>query len=299
MKLQYKIEYYVLLYANLFLIPVPIKIRHLLATFIGTVTFLFIPIRKHKVYKNLKIAFPESSKKWRRRIALKNYIHFAKVSLDFFPLWQAPSEIFNKSVKNPDRQVIEKALSQGNGAIIVSSHFGNWEAFGGWFAQNGYRFGAVAKRQKNPIADEFLHDVRSANGVLLFSMKENPVTILNFLKRNGILGVAADQDARKRGIFIKFFNQWASTFRGPAVFALRQNCPLIAGTCLLENAHYTIHLEEISKSIPKNIKEPPATYLTQLYNNYFEEKIKEHPEQYFWFHRRWKTKPPKNTLNQT
>ncbi|MBL7135609.1 MAG: lysophospholipid acyltransferase family protein [Candidatus Marinimicrobia bacterium] len=295
-KQKYRIESYLLSVADKVLTPMPVRTRHYIATIVGAVLYYFIPIRKKIVFKNLKIAFPESNPRWRRKVGLKTFIHFSKVFLDFFSVWQDSLEKLNRYVLNPDTQIITNALSREKGAILVFSHFGNWEAIFSWLCQNGYHSGAIAKRQKNPLADRFFSTVRELKGGKLFSVKESPVTILNFLKGNGILGIVADQDARKRGIFVRFFNQWSSTFRGPAVFALRQECPLIAVTCLLEKDLYKIHLKEISTSIPKDIKESPVLYLTQLYTDYFEKKIREYPDQYFWFHRRWKTKPSKEIL---
>lgn len=290
-KQKYRIESYLLSVADKVLTPMPVRTRHYIATIVGAVLYYFIPIRKKIVFKNLKIAFPESNPQWRRKITFKNYIYFAKIFFDFFPIYNISSERFNKWVINLDSEVVKKAIQSGKGAIIIIFHFGNWEALGEWFARNEYNFGAIARKLKNPAAEKIISETRGRHGMRFFSMRESSATILKFLRGNSILGSVADQNAGRRGIYIKYFNQWSSSFRGPAVFTLRQKCPLIAGTCMLnKNGKYMIHLEDISTSVPEDIKESPAEYLTQYYTKYFEKLIREHPEQYFWFHRRWKSK---------
>ncbi|RKY54592.1 MAG: hypothetical protein DRP89_04795 [Candidatus Neomarinimicrobiota bacterium] len=294
-KWKYRVERCFLLLADKIFTPMPLEARHYIATVIGAVFYYFIPIRKKQVMENLKIAFPESSPEWRRKVAFRNFICFAKIFFDFFSVYTTSSDRFSKSIVCLNDKVIEKAIQHGKGAIIVIFHFGNWEALGEWFVRNRYNFGAIVRKLENPAAEKIVSETRRNHGMRLFSMKESSATILKFLGGNGILGDVADQDAGRRGIFIEYFDRLSSTFRGPAVFALRQKCPLIAGTCLLKkNGKYIIHFKDISTSIPEGIKKTPAEYLTQLYTNYFEKKIREYPEQYFWFHRLWKTKPPED-----
>jgi len=289
---KYRVERCFLLLAGKIFTPMSSGTRHCITTVLGAIFYYFIPIWKKQVMEILKIAFPESSSEWRRNIAFRNYIYFAKIFFDFFPVYTMSSDRFSKSVVCLNSKLIEKAIQSGKGAIIVIFHFGNWEALGEWFVRNGYNFRAIARKLKNPAAEKIVTETRGRHGMRLFSMKESSATILKFLGGNGILGNVADQDAGRRGIFIKYFGRLSSTFRGPSVFALRQKCPLIAGTCLLEkNGKYVIHFKDISTSIPEGFKKTPAEYLTQLYTNYFEKKIREYPEQYFWFHRLWKTKP--------
>ena len=292
MRSRYKLEYHALMLSDRFFCSMPNPLRHLISGITGFIIYFIIPIRKGQVIKNLTIAFPEKSVFWKQLTALKTYIHFTKVFIDFFFIWKSRSVHFNQYVTSNSKNLIDDVLSRGKGAVIVMSHFGNWEALCRWFLSNNYRFGAISKRQKNPLANRMFNTIRESQGIKLFSMKESPSTILNFLGGNGILGAVADQDAKKRGIYIRFFNQFSSTFRGPAVFALRQKCPLIAGTCILIKGQYIAEFVEISKKDPSD--KSLISDITQRYTDYFEKKIKAHPEQYLWFHRRWKTRPPES-----
>jgi len=247
---------------------------------------------------NLLKAFPEKGRKWRRRVIKKCYIHFAKVYFDFFPMYEAPDEQFNRLISCPDGSPLEKALAEKRGVVMALYHFGNWEVCADWFARHGYQIAAVAKKMKNPLADRLFLNARTHNGLqILYKTKANSPRIWKFLRDDHLLYLLADQDARRNGIFVKFFDQWSSSYRGPALFTLRQKAPLIAAHCLLdEGGKYTICFKRIDTKIPLEYKSEPVKYLTQQLTSYFEEQIQNCPEQYYWFHRRWKTKPPNNLL---
>ena len=108
---------------------------------------------------------------------------------------------------------------------------------------------------------------------------------LSEANKKEILVLISDQDARNRGIFVDFLGHQASTPRGAAIFHKRTGAPLIVGTCIQTDLNkYQI---EFVSSKPDKIDEYE---ITQTYTNIFSAYIRKYPEQYFWFHRRWKTK---------
>ena len=110
-------------------------------------------------------------------------------------------------------------------------------------------------------------------------------SLYEILNENKILGLVSDQDARRRGIFVDFFNKPASTHKGAALFHLNTNASLIFGICVQKNiGKYRVEF------IPINPKKKSIEHITQLYTTIIEQSIKKYPEQYFWFHNRWKTK---------
>jgi len=268
--------------------------RRNLATLAGKIIFFLVPYRKATMRANLRRAFPESTEKWRQKIIRDCYIHFTRVYFDFFPMYEAPADQFDSLVECPDVQILNEALSQKRGVVLVLFHFGNWEVCADWFARHGYKIAAVAKKMKNPLADRLFLAARTRNGLqILYKTKANSPRIWKHLRAENILYLLADQDARRNGIFVKFFGQWSSSYRGPALFALRQKAPLIAGHCLLKsNGEYSIQLKRFDTTIPAENKSESLKYLTQQITTYFEEQIRGCPEQYYWFHRRWKTQPP-------
>ena len=106
------------------------------------------------------------------------------------------------------------------------------------------------------------------------------------LKNNGVLGLVSDQDAKSGGSFVKFFGHPASTPKGAALFHINTLSPIVVGVCVQEGfKKYKIKL------FPVSIKDKDVDSITQSYTEILENCIKDNPEQYFWFHRRWKTVP--------
>jgi KDO2-lipid IV(A) lauroyltransferase len=105
------------------------------------------------------------------------------------------------------------------------------------------------------------------------------------LSQNGILGLVSDQDAKKSGVFVNFFGKKASTSKGAALFHINNKSPIIIALCNKNSfKNYKINFIPIDTS-KKSVQE-----ITQTYTTILEQNIIKSPEQYFWFHRRWKTK---------
>ena len=106
------------------------------------------------------------------------------------------------------------------------------------------------------------------------------------LNKKGILGLVSDQDAKRKGVFVNFFDTLASTPKGAALFHIRTSAPMIVGVCIKKSfMQYEIKFSTVDTS-KKDINQ-----ITQAYTSILERYVREYPEQYFWFHRRWKTRP--------
>ena len=246
-------------------------------------------IRQKEARKNIAIAFPRYSEA-RRELILKNsYIFFIRNTMQFLSF---PRGFQDADITVNGKKYLDEALSKKRGVILVTGHFGVWEIMLAWFGLNKYSMLAVGQKQKNFGADTFVNQLRENTGIKMISRKSSLEFMYEALARNDILTLASDQDAKKRGIFVKFFNLPASTPKGAARFHLEYGSPLIFVTCHLEipNNH-VLDILPVSADSNSNIES-----ITQSFTLMLEKIITEYPEQYFWFHRRWKTKSPQTEL---
>ena len=242
-------------------------------------------IRQKEARKNIAIAFPRYSEA-RRELILKNsYIFFIRNTMQFLSF---PKGFQNAHITVNGKEYLDKALTKKKGVILVTGHFGVWEIMLAWFGLNQYSMLVVGQKQKNSGADTFVNQLRENTGIKMIPRKSSLEFMYEALARNNILTLASDQDAKKRGVFVKFFNLPASTPKGAGRFHLEYGSPLIFVTCHLERPNN--HVLDILP-IPTDSNSNIAS-ITQSFTLMLENIITAYPEQYFWFHRRWKTKQP-------
>ena len=153
--------------------------------------------------------------------------------------------------------------------------------------------GAIVRRQGNRLVDERLQHLRRKLGVETIYQGQAPSRVPRLLRSNGVVGIVGDQDARRSGIFVPFFGRPASTHRGPALFALRLGAPVfscIARRLPGSEVRYEVRGERVEFE-PTGELDRDVNALTAELARRLEKEIRRAPEQYFWFHKRWKTQP--------
>ncbi|MCK4903801.1 MAG: lysophospholipid acyltransferase family protein [Candidatus Marinimicrobia bacterium] len=284
MILSHKITYIFLKTLSFCLRIFPLWISNLLSNFLYIILFYLVPIRKKQAFKNLNLAFPYKSSTWYFKTTKDSYKFFISNFIQFFAF---PKSYLKSTIKVKGQKLLNNTLKQRNGIIFVSGHFGAWEILAAWLGYNKYPVTAVAVKQKNRGSDKFFIELRGHFGMKHIYRKSSLDNMYNVLERGDILALVSDQDARKRGVFINYFNRETSTPKGAARFHLENGAPIIFTICYQNKPNdYTIEFHPIKIA-------PDATIesITQLYTSLLEEYVRRFPEQYFWFHRRWKTKP--------
>ena len=249
-------------------------------------------LRRQVVLANLRQAFPEWTVGERRRVARRVY-HNAWRGLVESMLFQTLSpERMNRLIEGVEgMSYAEQVLAEHKSLIVVTGHLGNWELMGAYFARQGYRLKVFAKPLHNPKMEADLLAARRAVGLDVIYTGEGLKPALRHLREGGNLGFVADQDARRAGIPVPFFGAPASTALGPAVFAYLARVPILpvfavrAGT----GRHRFIICEPIKAVVAGEKREAALERMTRAHVAALEETIRKHPDQYFWFHRRWKT----------
>jgi len=294
-RIKYYLEYALLLTFKAVLSILPERTAYNLMKILGSLIYRFFPIRRDVVHKNLKVAFGENlSEKRLKEIALSSYknaaIQFAEFSL--MEKWSR-EKIINLFDEFEGKQYLEKYAGRENTWIGLSAHIGNWEMLAAYFAAQGQNVLVVAKPIHNPFVNRWTERVRSACGYNVVYTNGDVRKMLKHLKGQGVLAFLADQDARKAGVFVDFFGKPASTALGPATFAYRTDTPIVPAFDIRKSngKHKIVCLSPIFS--PKNLtKDEALLWLTKQHVKAVEEIARAYPEQYFWFHRRWKTQPP-------
>ncbi|HEX6040756.1 lysophospholipid acyltransferase family protein [Longimicrobium sp.] len=251
-------------------------------------------IRRATVEQNLRLAFPEQTEAWRQDVCRRAYQHLGREAAAMLRLAKLdPRAVVDRTVTRGWDEM-EDALSEGKGCILVTGHYGNWEIAAAAVAARGVPISAIVRRQGNLLVDQRLDATRRRLGVETIVQRDAPRAVPRALRRNGVVGIVGDQDARKAGVFVPFFGVPASTHRGPALFALKFGAPVFA--CVARRlpgagVRYEVQGTRVPVARTGDL-EADIQALTAELAARLESHIREAPEQYFWFHRRWKSKPP-------
>ncbi len=195
------------------------------------------------------------------------------------------------SIIDFDESHLRKAQDKGCGAVLMTGHIGNWELGPLAFAKRGYPFIWLEVPQKGS-GGSLVNAVRGSTGSCYISKRTPTRTMIRLLNEGNFLGLVGDQDARKRGVWISFLGEPSSRPRGGAVFALQTGASMLAGCCILKkDGRYNLSFTPVSTSDLPRDKTLAVQTLIQRYMDILEEAVRRHPEQYFWFHRMWKTRP--------
>jgi KDO2-lipid IV(A) lauroyltransferase len=256
--------------------------RERLANKLGAFAYNRITIRKKEAFNNIKKAFPDKSNNWVNGILRKNYSLVASNFLEFMAMPKS-TESINFRVEG--QQILDEAIQFGKGTILVTAHYGLWEQWGAWLGTKNYPTWGIIQRQGNAGADLFFKDLRESYGMNHIYRKSSIEHMYELLNKNKILIIASDQDAKSKGVFVNFFGHPTSTPKGTALFQMKTGCPLIFSVAKKEKDGTIV----ISFSKIKIDSNPSIESITQSYTNMLEEKIRENPDHYFWFHRKWKT----------
>lgn len=282
--MKYKLEYYATLLFIKFLKLLPSNTRFSLASSLGTLGYKLVKSRRITALANLKLAFPEKSEAERERIALKSFQIMSKAFLS--TLWFDSYLKDDKNVKIENMDILDRAYAKGKGVVIATLHMGNMEA--SLKIAERYHVVTVAKAQRNPYIDRFITENREQlNITLLKKDKTTSRKLFEALEEKSI--VALFSDHRDKGAEIEFFGENTIAPTGAVSLALKYDVPLILGYNVLhdDNTCTSYVVEEIELIKGENFKE--SVFLnTQLLINKMEKIISENPEQWMWFHDRWK-----------
>ena len=269
----------------------PSSLQNLLAKFLA---FAFMKLKKkrfHIVMTNLDLAFGETkSKEEKLEIAKKCYYNFAKyLGINFILNQNTTKQKILKQVVFKNEHFLLDAIRSGRPIIVTTAHFGQWEIFGLAVAAHFGPSSVLGRRLDSSVMDKILRANRAQFDVELIDKDGGAKDILKALKARRIVGILVDQNtAPKDGIKVQFFGKDVLHTPAASVLAQKTNA-LIINAFIYQKGE---NLNEICFEEPIDIstfdKEDAVQKATQMQCSACEEMVRARPEEYFWFHQRFK-----------
>ena len=269
----------------------PSSLQNLLAKFLA---FAFMKLKKkrfHVVMTNLDLAFGETkTKEEKLEIAKKCYYNFAKyLGINFILNQNTTKQKILEQVVFKNEHFLLDAIRSGRPIIVTTAHFGQWEIFGLAVAAHFGPSSVLGRKLDSSVMDKILRANRAQFDVELIDKDGGAKDILKALKARRIVGILVDQNtAPKDGIKVQFFGKDVLHTPAASVLAQKTNA-LIINAFIYQKGE---NLNEICFEEPIDIstfdKEDAVQKATQMQCSACEEMVRARPEEYFWFHQRFK-----------
>jgi Kdo2-lipid IVA lauroyltransferase/acyltransferase len=261
---------------------------------IGTLGYRPLGIRRAVVERQVSAAFPGLTQPEVERIARASYASLGRTTIETTLLPTYSREQVLELVESTEGwEHVDRAIAEGRGLMIVTGHLGNWELGGSYLAARGIPLEAVARRMENPLFDSYLTETRRRIGMTVIHDADAVRRVPRAMREEHAVAFLVDQGAvGLASTWVPFFGRYAKTPRGPAVFALRLEAPLLFACALRQpSGRFVIHFEPVpverSGTLDADVDRIVASYTSTL-----ERWVRRAPEQCFWQHRRWKHQRP-------
>ncbi|MBV1868648.1 MAG: lysophospholipid acyltransferase family protein [Marinosulfonomonas sp.] len=236
-----------------------------------------------RIRANLAYTCPELTKPQVARLCYEVPNNVGRSLIEIYSGDHFISRVRDTPLSGPGAEALQKAHSTKRPVVLVTGHFGNYDAPRAALIARGYNVGAIYMPMKNAFFNEHYEVAISNIGEPLFARGRRGLgQMLKFLRAGGMTGFLVDQ-YMKHGAPLQFFGKTAPTALSAAELALKYDALLVPiyGIRADNGLDFTIQVDA-------PIEHTDAKTMTQALNDSLEQLVRQHMGQWFWIHRRWK-----------
>jgi len=260
-----------------------------LATFYVRLLDVAVPRLRRVARRNLELAYPGKTPAERDAVVDEVFRSMARLLYAFARFPRITRENISQWIRYEGLEHYQAAKKAGHGILVATAHFGNWELSAFAHALLTEPMHVMIRPLDNPAIDKLVERRRRLSGNKLIPKQDGARAVLRALQQNDAVGILIDQNTSlEEGVFVDFFGAKACANTAFAKIAARTGAAVIPG--------FAVWSENESRYVlrfypPVAISGDPAAD-TQRLHKMLEDVIREHPGQWLWIHRRWKTRPP-------
>jgi KDO2-lipid IV(A) lauroyltransferase len=268
------------------LLPLSFQLR--LGRLIGRLFMRLGKNRRHIAEVNLRLCFPELNSAERRQLLVRSFENLGMGLMETLAAWLMPPRRLLPLAELHGMELIEQAQQQGKAVLLLGAHYTTLDIAGNLFS-NFFEYDVIYRRQKNPVINYFMTHSREKflqGGRTI--PQDDMRSVYRSLLDKRTLWYPPDQDyGAKHSVFAPFFGVPAAVIKAPTRMAKRSKAEVFA--CWYyrsEDGKYHLNAGQI-EGFTGNDYEADAAAI----NRHLEKVIRQHPEQYMWVHRRFKSRP--------
>ncbi len=282
-------SYFAVLYLFHFVSWLPLPVARALGAGLARLAFLLVPRIKKTGMANLDLAYGDSlSRTEKMRLLQASVKNLGLVAVEFSRIPTLPTNL-------PKMDITVKGfenIDHSKGGVVISAHLGNWEWGLPVVAHLGMRAIVVVRAFDDPRMNAFVDKIRRSSGIKTVVKDAAMGPLMRKIPEGYYAGLLADQSPRDNAVPVTFFGQetWATI--GPAIIAMRAQAPIYP-VSMVRNANggYTIEFEPALPLAQTGNTMADLQNNTQQCQDALEAMIRKTPEQWLWFHNRFKKRP--------
>jgi Kdo2-lipid IVA lauroyltransferase/acyltransferase len=245
--------------------------------------------RREIARSNLRLCFPDCSERQRELVLRDHFRQLAESLAEFAQAWQRPGRFGERDGHLLGLEHLAAARANGRGVLLITGHVTCLETAARLFAEQVPSAG-IYRPLRNAVMNEFQNRGRQRYAERMIA-RDDVRAMVRYLRDGGVLWYAPDQDfGIQRSEFAPFFGIQTATARGILDLARMGRAAVVPMYPIKDerDGRVTVHLEPAFDEFPGP---DPVADLTR-FNQFLERRIRQAPSQYWWLHRRFKTRPP-------
>lgn len=268
----------------------PLRLIHALAKGVGWLSYYAVAPRRRIGLINLRHCFPEWTEQQRRQVLREHFYHMAMLLLEYGLYWYGDAQRLKNMVDYEDRHYLDEALAAGEKIILLYPHFTAFEAAVYALNQDVPLISVYSHQKNQQMDDQILKGRHRYNNVFLIGRTEGLRAIIKKIRssRAPFLYLPDQDFGRRESIFVDFFGVPTATITGLSRIATLTKAKVIpAIPTRTADGTVTLRFYPSWENFPSN----DVVADTQRMNDFIQARVCEQPAQYYWLHKRFKTRP--------
>jgi Kdo2-lipid IVA lauroyltransferase/acyltransferase len=239
---------------------------------------------RRRIRDNLALTFPEMPRAEVERLVRAVPDNFGRTLIEFYSGTEFVARATRFPLEGPGLAALDRASKEGRPVVLVTGHFGNYDAGRAVLIARGYRVGGLYSPMRNRHFNDHYVAAISAIGTPLFPRgREGLADMIRHLRSGGVLGMVIDQHMG-HGEDLMFLGQPARTALSAAELALKYDALLVPSYAIRQPNGLDFRVV-IEAPVPRGTPEE----MTQALNDSLDAMVRTHMDQWLWVHKRWKT----------
>lgn len=287
MRTRHAIEYYSLCLLSAFFRFLPRSVALKIGYVFGRLCWL-LGVRKALVMSNLRQALPDKADSELQKIGARAAGNFVKTIAEFLRCSGADRSKLTSIIEVNGVERLRSQLNDAKGAVIITPHLGAWALYFGVISDSGIPISLLVGKQHNAKVDKFIHKIPGESVEMISKGRAALKPIMAGIRSGRVIVLVADQHAGPRGVPSLLLGRKASTLALPSMLVSKFDCPIFfMNGHRVEGGKHVLDIEQIELP-PKESVDDFKQLVTDRFNEEIGKAIQEHPDQYFWYHRRWR-----------